>query len=403
MQAIPDIENIVTARSIAMINRINRSSLFSILLVIVVALTGCGKSHSPSKKQVQDRVAASLLAFLSLDKIDVEPISTGPESVKVNFKAVVVTKEDLYQVDREVDGTPKVTLIRAVQVEGTKVNLYGFIEAHRMMDVWSLDLPHIQVGLDQFGKPRGFFDSQSYATGSSEAASALRQQAINADIQERERKSALDRQERERIVREEHIAREKKALKEQQEQARLAYQEQQKKEKEHKDAEEAIILQKLLQATAPGTCYIGTISAHNTVSNIRLVFIKQDDLSIRAEVNNPDVLKERQVFIGKLVPNAEPEKNSSVVYHIFMNPLHTSSYLGGGSRTTAFYHWPVPLKLRLTDTGMEGEANYLGEFILHLQRREAYSSSISRDSQPVPKVIFRKDGDGTIHFSSVPQ
>jgi hypothetical protein len=146
-----------------MVSRANPRIVFSVLLVVAFALTGCGKgtSKSPPKQQVQDAVAVALPPTLSLDSVELEPISTGPESAKVNFKAIVAPKEDLCQVDREVEGTPKITLLKVVQAAGTKMSLYGSVEARRTMDQWTLESPQIQTGLEQLGKPRGAFHSQA--------------------------------------------------------------------------------------------------------------------------------------------------------------------------------------------------------------------------------------------------
>jgi len=157
-----------------------------IALTIALALTGCGrnKPKAPPKQMVQDALLASLPPFLSLDSIELEPIPTGPESVKVKFKAIVTPKEDLYRVYREVQGTPRVTLLKVIQTAGAKASLYGSVEANRTMDLWTLESPQIEIGLQQFGAPRGAFDAQSYVTGTARANAALEEQAANAQRQE---------------------------------------------------------------------------------------------------------------------------------------------------------------------------------------------------------------------------
>jgi flagellar biosynthesis GTPase FlhF len=254
----------------------------SIFFVVALALAGCGEKTSqyqPPKKQVEDALRACLPAFLSLDSIELEPIPTGPEAVKVNFKATVTPKEDLYQVDRKVEGTPTVTLLKVVQAAGTKVSLYGSIEARRIMDQWTLESPQIQVGLKQFGPPRGAFEAQAYVAGSNEANAALKEQAANAERIARAREAALAQQERERKARAEREAREAKARQEQEEQARIALEQQRQKEMEQRKKEEEQLRkeaeasrQKLIQATAAGTRYIGTITHGDEVQRLRLVF-----------------------------------------------------------------------------------------------------------------------------------
>ena len=213
-----------------MLNHTNYRIVSLALLAIVFALSGCGKSshESPPKQQVQNAVAAVIPPFVSLDSIELEPIAIGSESVKVNFKSIVISKEDLYQVDRMVDGTPRVTLIKKVQSQGTKFSLYGFVLAHRIMDNWTIETPLMQTGADQFGSPKGAFGSQAYVSGGNEAIAALKQQETNAENQLLEKKAALERQNREKLAQVEQeqalkLAREEqeKALRDQQAKNRL--------------------------------------------------------------------------------------------------------------------------------------------------------------------------------------
>lgn len=379
--------------------------LLSFFLVLAFVLAGCGEktSQAPPKQQVQDTVRASLPPFLSLDSIELEPIPTGPEAVKVNFKATVTPKEDLYQVDREVEGTPPVTLLKVVQAAGTEVSLYGSVEASRTMDQWTLESPQIQVGLRQFGAPRGAFPAQSYVTGSNEANEALRRQAANAAELERARKAALEQElrerkarqeqeERERIARQEQEAREAKARQEREEQARMALEEQRKKEmeqrkkeEEERQKEEAAARQKLILATAKGTCYAGIMKTPDgIIQRVRLVFTDQkeflrgdmkEDLQIYAEICRPDNPKCRRLFAGQLSFDPKPENDGSGSYHIVMRPVDKGDKYFGVSAglLEGFYNanWSEsdPLLLRLTDEGLEGRAvKHWGPLTIDLQR-----------------------------------
>ncbi len=322
----------------------------SILFVVALALAGCGEktSQAPPKQMVQDTVRASLPPFLSLDSIELEPISTGPESVKVNFKAIVTPKEDLCQIDREVEGTPKVTLLKVVQAAGTKASLYGSVEARRTMDQWTLESPEIKVGLKQFGAPRGAFHVQSYVTGSNEANAALRQQAANAAEIARARKAAQAQRELERKAREEQQAREEKAREAREEQARIALEaqqqkemEQRKKEEEQRQKQRQAAYQKLILATAPKIRYIGTVAYEDRRRRLRLVFTEQKDLLtpnkkeflISAEVSNPDMPREKQIFTGNLVQH---EIGKAVVYPIVLRSVTKEK---ATDNTWKFFYW----------------------------------------------------------------
>lgn len=387
-----------------------RQIVCSILFILALTFTGCGKStsQSPPKQQVQDAVAVVLPPFLSLDSIELEPISTGPETVKVNFKVIVTPKEDLCQVEREVEGTPKVTLLKVVQAAGTKSSLYGSVEAHRTMDQWTLGPPQVRVGLTQFGEPRGTFVAQSYITGSNEALAALKQQAANAELQRQAKEAALKQQERERLAREEQQAREDKVLKERQaiaekerkdreEQTRIAFEAQRqkemevrKKEDEQRQKEEEAARQKIILATVKGTRYIGTKTDYKSTQRLRVVFIDQNDTLIRAEVSNPDNPKEERTFVGELLFNPKPEKEGGVAYSIVM------SRIGGDDMTSDLFNIykgrSVSLKLQLTDKGLEGIADLgLGDRLpIRLQREGASTSQAVPPAPPIPPV--QKDG-----------
>ena len=369
----------------------------SILFIISLALAGCeGKTaQAPPKQMVQDSVRAGLPPFLSLDSIELEPIPTSPEAVKVNFKAIVTPKEELYQVDREVEGTPKVTLLKVLQPAGAKVSLYGSVEAHRTMDRWTLESPQILVGLKQFGAPRGAFDAQSYVAGTDEAKAALGQQTANAELQQRARKAALEQreieqkaareqEERERQARLEQTERERQTREEREEQARISLEaqrqkemEQRKKEEEQRQEEEEIARQKLILATVAGTRYIGTITCDDQIQRLRLIFTEQQGLLIRADASNPDNPGQTQTFTGQLVFQPQPEKRGTVAYPIVLSPL-------GGEATYGKFYDSVngSLKLLLTDTGLEGEANMGYTYAIRLQREGAPRATPPRATPP---------------------
>jgi hypothetical protein len=258
-----------------MTNHTNHRIVYLALLAVVFALAGCGKSSkdSPPKQQVQNTVAAVLPPFLSLVSIELEPISTGTESVKVNFKAIVASKEDLYQVDREVEGTPKVTLLKVVQAAGTKTSLYGSVGARRMIDKWTLQPTDLQVGSEQFGKPRGAFNTQSYPTGSDAANAALRQQAVNAELQEQAKRAALQQQERDSIASEEQ--RQKEAERQRKEEEQRRAEEKKKAARDRVETLERAALEAKQEAQVQAARFLGDPEAE----------VKGDPEAAEAELN----------------------------------------------------------------------------------------------------------------------
>jgi len=321
--------------------------------ILALVSVGCTKSSktAPPKDQIREAVSAALPPFLAVETIETEPISTSPETVKVNFKLVVSPKEDLYIVDRRIPGDPSITLLKAVQQKGVKTTTYGFLQARRTMDAWSVDAPQIPTGLQQFGSPRGAFDALAHVAGSPEAEGAIQQQAANAAAAEREQKAIAERNE----------------------QSRKAFQEQREKE-------EQAARQKLLQATAPGVSYVGTIAYQNQRQRIRLIFTEQKGFLVRAEANNPDKPSERQTFSGELIFNPQPSRrsNDEKPYSIVLSPTAKQNEVSG---RWEFYEQEGSLKLNLTDNGLEGEADIRYDYTVRLQKEANAASGANTDKR----------------------
>lgn len=377
-----------------MSNHAYRSCELAVVFAAAFVLTGCGKSshQTPPKQQVQAAVTGSLPAFLALTSLELEPIATGPESVKVNFKAGVAANEDLYQVERAVTGTSKVTLLKLVQTEGTKRNLYGYVVAHRLMDQWTLEAPQLQADPHPFGKPREAFKARTYVMGTAEANAALAAAAQEWQAQ----KAALEQLERESVAQAERDERERKAHAELQahadqvrrerlEQARLAFEEQSRKEAEQRkqaeaqrQQEAAAARQKLVVATVPGARYLGTKTGYNaSVQRIRLIFTEQKDALLRAEVINPDDPNEKRMFTGELRFNAKPEKDGAVAYAIVMDGLRTHK---PNPNPNSIYDRSISLRLQLAADGLEGIADAgLGEqFPVRLQHEGPAAGTVPK-------------------------
>jgi hypothetical protein len=352
-------------------------------LAVVTVLTGCGRSlrQAPPARQVQAAVAAALPPCCKLQRLEQEPITINPESVKVNFKALVVVTEDLYQAERAVTGAPKVTLLKLVQAEGSKRALYGSVVAHRLIDQWTLGVPQLQLGPQPFGKPRDAFNAHAYVAGTAEAHAALaaaaqEQQSQKAALEklERETLAQAERDESERKARAELQARSEQVRKERLEQARLAFEAQSRKEaaqrlqaEEQRQQAGAAARQKLLQATAVGTRYVGSKTGYNaSVQRIGLVFTEQKNTLLRAEVINPDDPSEKRAFTGELRFNAEPDKAGAVAYAIVLEGQRAHK---SNPNPNSIYDRAVTLRLQLAADGLEGVADAgLGEqFPVRLQ------------------------------------
>jgi len=165
--------------------------------------------------------------------------------------------------------------------------------------------------------------------------------------------------------------------------------EQRRKEEEQRQMEREAAYEKLIQATVPGTRYIGTISHENERQRLRLVFTEQKDLlatehrefTIRVEASNPDNPKHKQTFTGQLIFDPKPE-SGGVVYPLLLSPIGDQDI----DECWSFYtRGKGPLKLRLSDIGLEGEAR-IGwqsqQYTIRLQRESGESTADSPRQTP---------------------
>ena len=119
--------------------------------------------------QVRDALSATLPPYLAMGEVETEAIPTAPDQAKVNVKVVISPKETLYAPDRRVPGDPSILLIKPVQVAGGKVTLYGFVQAQRTLDRWTLAAPVFPDGFEALGRPRSAFGAECFVTNSPEA------------------------------------------------------------------------------------------------------------------------------------------------------------------------------------------------------------------------------------------
>ncbi|NLY01588.1 MAG: cell envelope integrity protein TolA [Rhodopirellula sp.] len=398
-----------------MLGHANYRVVFPVLVILSFTLSGCGKgsSTSPPRPQVQDAIAAALPPFLSIETVDIEPIATGSESAKVNFKAIVSPKEDLCRVVREVEGNPSITLLKVAQAAGTKLSLYGSVEGRRTMDLWTLESPHIQTGLDQLGKPKGDFQGEAYVTGTNEAATALKQQAANAEAERQAKEAALrekaaeekaeaERREIARKAEAERLEMEEKAQAErdekqrrEMEEQRAAIAEENRKSEEKRKAEKEAARQNVLLATMAGSHYSGTVRTEkDDFMRMTLVFGEQNEKErvVRARIVNPENPKWWRNLAGELhfeegaehpiimlpADAAEETELRSKIVNINCDSLEGVyvAQWGGG----------MAMRLRLSDDGLEGEIRVPAGILGSYGSGRRLAVSLIRGEGPPPKV-----------------
>ena len=323
--------------------------------LLALGLTGCAPrgKNSPPPEQVRDAVSAALPPYLILADNEAEPISTGPDTAKTNFKASVSPKEDLFVVDHRVEGDPPFLLVKLVQATSSKTTIYGSVLAQRTVDRWSLDAPVFTDDLQRFGSPLASFGPRSYAVGSPEAAQALQALSAHNDELERQRK---EKEEKDRQARQAEADQKQRA-----EQAA----------KDQKQRQEQAAKDKLFRATAPGTRYLGTLTDPSSTASqrLRLTFTEQTGNLLRAEVSTPDKPAEHRSLSGELVFAPQLDNNflANKAYPIRLSAANGKQ--GPSSLLGRFFQQNGPLGLIPTEEGgLEGEAVIFQRYIIHLQR-----------------------------------
>jgi hypothetical protein len=161
---------------------------------------------------------------------------------------------------------------------------------------------------------------------------------------------------------------------------------------ERSDAEEGPLRRNLRQATVPGTSYIGTFTCDDSclgktphVGRLRFVFTEQKDFVITAEATNPDDRGDKVVFAGELRFNPQPDGDTSVAYPIAMSPVRGEQYTKRGLFGRGM--WSNNIRLRLTDGGMEGEADSSGKSTTISLIREAPTKHVAGQApSPAPRL-----------------
>lgn len=115
-------------------------------------------------------------------------------------------------------------------------------------------------------------------------------------------------------------------------------------------------------ATVPGTRYIGTISYIGEFRRLRLVFAQEQSMG-KVEATDPDRQGVKRSFAGELLSNPQSDKDGET-YPIVLAPAGKGTS-DGHFLWTHFYGNDSPLKLRLTEKGLEGKQ---GEYAIRLQR-----------------------------------
>jgi len=295
-------------------------SVVCFVAIVVVTICGCGdKTNVFPVKVMEDAIKAETPAFIQLSDVQVEPVIGSDGKGKVNFKVEFSAKEDLFKVDRKVEGDPTITLLKLVRRSGDKAVGYGVADVSRIIDLWKVESVTMQSGSPEFGFPLGTFGPDHYATDSKEAKEALLLQAKNARLAEQKKKDALAEQERkEAELRAEQAQREKEAqaqiakLNEEaaqrqreerlrQEQKRLEQEKERQLAQQQRQQELESQRQKLLQATSPGVKYSGTISNNQGQQESILMQVKsRNDSSIQVIFSSPNG-RAKRTFEGDIV------------------------------------------------------------------------------------------------------
>jgi len=352
-------------------------SLFVVCLVAIVVapLCGCGtKANVFPKEVMENAIKAETPAFIQLSDVQVEPVIGSDGKGKVNFKVEFSAKEDLYKVDRKVEGDPSITLLKLVRRSGDKAVGYGVADVSRIVDLWKIESVTMQSGSPEFGFPLGTFGPNHYVNDSKEAKEALQLQIDNAKATElaakqKEEQTLAEQQQREKEARariaklQEEEAQRQKEERLRQEQRHLEQEKERQVAQQHHQQELAKQRQKLLSATAPGVKYSGIISNNMGQQESILMQIKsRNDSSIQVVFSSPSNARAKRTFEGELVFEPKAEIRLKSTDDVSPPPNAPRRFERGSSGYFYFgktYAANIRLTLTLTDEGaIEGTGNF---------------------------------------------
>lgn len=325
------------------LKKMNRFVLPALSATLLLA-AGCAKApkNEPPAGKVEQAVKATLPPFLTLESLKTEPVPVGPEKIKVNFSAALSPKEDLFIADGELEGDSEIVLLRPVMKTGTRANAYGYVIARRMMEDWQIEHVEVVSGKEQFGGPRGAFGPQAVVAGSPEAEAAL--QRVKAKLEEGRRQKEEQERENERARQEMEARR-------------------------HQEIE--ALKERLLQATTPGTRYIGFLTNYyGQHQPLRLEFTERNGFMVKAVAVNPQNPSHSQSFHGQLAAKPDEEdrsKENKKFYPIWLSPVSPQEFMAG---RWDFYRHEGWLGLEVSEDGLEGSAYMAGDYRVRLQKEK---------------------------------
>lgn len=371
-----------------------QKSLFILnLLALILCLSGCGDSgkSGPPKSDVQAAVSLGLPPFLSMKGVETETISSGEDTVRVNFKATVAPKENLYLIERRVAGTPAITLLKLVQAENAESSLYGTLQARKVVDKWSLEKPVIQNGLEQFGSPKVAFDGLSFVNGSPEAERALREQTANAEKASAERRAAIERQvaEQEAIAAASRAGAEREAAMKREEEEKQAAMVRQQEEDKRKLEEKAEMVRqgerakvkaaedaerdKLSNLLSEGAEFVGVVSHPRSQTRIRVAFkvTARQGMLVSIAARHPDDPNEKREFHGeiKAVEQKNAPEGAPKPFFAILSPgdKRVRSFSDRQENKWAFWWDPGSFGIRIKNDGsIHGDGEF-GEAFFEMQ------------------------------------
>ncbi|MEN6492773.1 MAG: hypothetical protein ABFD16_00660 [Thermoguttaceae bacterium] len=353
-------------------------------LIVISASFGCNRASVFPREALETALRGKIPAYVSIGEMEVEATVDANGRGQANFKVALAPKEDLYVIDRKVDGTPVVTLLRLSQRAGEKSCVYGVAEVSKIVDHWIVDNVRVQSGMQRFGDPIGSFGAEHYVAGSQEADRALKLQADNAKAEERKRKQELaeqarrDAELREERERQEREAREKIAKLREEEKARqreseLREERRQIEEAKKREAAREEKRQKVLLATAPGVKYSGTISNQfDQREKISMQFKDRNSSDVEVLFFSPADRRKKRIFKGQIVFNPKPEIRLESTADVYPNPNAPRKDEAGASDYFYFHHFysnhggEIQIVLEVTETGgLQGGG---GKYSLSLER-----------------------------------
>jgi hypothetical protein len=144
------------------------------IVIALVPLSGivasCGTV--PSEEASKEHLQTEFPAYIALNQVSFEFVKTSQNRVLVKFGAEVRVREDLFILEKQLEGDTKTNIVKMVSKSNEDKILYGRFGAQKLGRAWNFGAMQMESPI---GEPISRFSRPVYVLGTEEADSALQQ------------------------------------------------------------------------------------------------------------------------------------------------------------------------------------------------------------------------------------